>query len=73
MSVHQAAAELSITASALYRWLNDGYVPGGQITPGAPWRIRLTDSNRALVRTSADRRQTIKETGHVSRANAYRR
>src|ERR1017187_4940805 len=24
-------------------------------------------------RTSADRRQTIKETGHVSRANAYRR
>jgi len=28
---------------------DDGYVPGEQITPGAPWRIRLTDSIRALV------------------------
>jgi len=44
MSVHQAAAELGITASTLYRWLNDGFVPGEQITPGAPWRIRLTES-----------------------------
>ena len=33
MSVHQAAAELGITASTLYRWLNDGFVPGEQITP----------------------------------------
>jgi transposase-like protein len=53
MSVHQAAAELGITASTLYRWLNDGYVPGEQITPGAPWRIRLTDSIRALVADDA--------------------
>ncbi len=53
MSVHQAAAELGITASTLYRWLNDGYVPGEQITPGAPWRIRLTDSMRALVADDA--------------------
>ena len=36
MSVHQAAAELGITASTLYRWLNDGFVPGEQITPGRP-------------------------------------
>ena len=46
MSVHQAAAEPGITASTLYRWLNDGFVPGEQITPGAPWRIRLTESIR---------------------------
>src|SRR5260370_33656648 len=49
MSVHQAAAELGITASTLYRWLNDGFVPGEQITAGAPWRIRLTESLRDLV------------------------
>jgi excisionase family DNA binding protein len=49
MSVHQAAAQLGITASTLYRWLNDGFVPGEQITPGAPWRIRLTESIRNLV------------------------
>jgi hypothetical protein len=23
--------------------LNDGIIPGEQLTPGAPWRIRLTD------------------------------
>ena len=49
MSVHQAAAELGITASTLYRWLNGGFVPGEQITPGAPWRIRLTPSIRDLI------------------------
>jgi hypothetical protein len=27
----------------LHRWLNDGIIPGEQLTPGAPWRIRLTD------------------------------
>ena len=31
MSVQQAAAELSITACTLYRWLNDGFVRGEQI------------------------------------------
>jgi DNA invertase Pin-like site-specific DNA recombinase len=53
MSVQQAAAELGITASTLYRWLNDGFVPGQQITPGAPWRIRLTGSIRDLVADDA--------------------
>ena len=53
MSVHHAAAELGITASTLYRWLNDGFVPGEQITPGAPWRIRLTGSIRDLVADDA--------------------
>ena len=53
MSVGQAAAELGITASTLYRWLNDGFVPGEQITPGAPWRIRLTGSIRNLVADDA--------------------
>ncbi len=32
------------TASrATHRLLNDGIIAGEQITPGAPWRIRLTD------------------------------
>jgi transposase-like protein len=53
MSVQQAAAELGITASTLYRWLNDGFVPGEQITPGAPWRVRLTGSLRDLVADDA--------------------
>jgi excisionase family DNA binding protein len=53
MSVGQAAAQLGITASTLYRWLNDGFVPGEQITPGAPWRIRLTESIQNLVADDA--------------------
>jgi hypothetical protein len=29
------------------RWLKDGLLPGEQTTPGAPWRIRLSDDIRA--------------------------
>ena len=24
------------------RWINDGFIAGEQLTPGAPWRIRVT-------------------------------
>ena len=34
--------------STLHRWLADGFIAGEQLTPGAPWRIRLTDDIRAL-------------------------
>ena len=40
--------ELGLAPSTLHRWLNDGFIAGEQLTPGAPWRIRLTDDIRAL-------------------------
>ncbi len=43
-----AAAELGLTPSTLHRWLGDGFIAGEQVTPGAPWRIRLTDELRRL-------------------------
>jgi DNA invertase Pin-like site-specific DNA recombinase len=43
-----AAAELGLAPSTLHRWLNDGFIKGEQITPAAPWRIRLTPEIRAL-------------------------
>ena len=43
-----AAHELGLAPSTLHRWLNDGFIAGEQLTPGAPWRIRLTDDIRAL-------------------------
>ena len=43
-----AAKELGLAASTLHRWLADGFIAGEQLTPGAPWRIRLTDDIRAL-------------------------
>ena len=46
MSVRQAARELGLAASTIHRWLNDGFIAGEQLTPGAPWRIRVNDALR---------------------------
>jgi DNA invertase Pin-like site-specific DNA recombinase len=48
LTVADAAKELQVAPSTLHRWLGDGFVAGEQLTPGAPWRIRLTDNIRAL-------------------------
>jgi hypothetical protein len=48
LTVADAAHELGLAPSTLHRWLNEGFIAGEQITPGAPWRIRLTDDIRAL-------------------------
>jgi hypothetical protein len=49
LNVTQAARQLGIAPSTLLRWLNDGFVAGEQLTPGAPWRIRLTDQLRGML------------------------
>lgn len=46
-TIDQAAQELGVTATTIYRWLRAGLLPGEQTTPHAPWRIRLTDETRA--------------------------
>jgi DNA invertase Pin-like site-specific DNA recombinase len=48
LTVADAAAELGLAPSTLHRWLNDGFIAGEQLTPAAPWRIRLTPEIRAL-------------------------
>jgi excisionase family DNA binding protein len=37
----QAAEQLGVAVSTVYRWLEDGLLAGRQATPGAPWRIPL--------------------------------
>jgi DNA invertase Pin-like site-specific DNA recombinase len=49
LNVTAAAKQLQIAPSTLLRWLNDGFVAGEQITPGAPWRVRLTDELRSML------------------------
>lgn len=49
LNVSAAAKALGIAPSTLLRWLDDGFVAGEQITPGAPWRIRLTDQLRNML------------------------
>ena len=53
LNVTQAARQLNIAPSTLLRWLNDGFAAGEQVTPGAPWQIRLTDQLRAMLTDSA--------------------
>ena len=47
VTIKGAAAALGIAPSTIHRWLNAGFIAGEQVTPGAPWRIRLTDDLRA--------------------------
>ena len=47
VTIERAAQTLGVAASTLHRWLNEGFIAGEQVTPGAPWRIRLTTELRA--------------------------
>jgi DNA invertase Pin-like site-specific DNA recombinase/uncharacterized protein YndB with AHSA1/START domain len=47
VTIRQAARILGVVPSTIHRWLDDGFIPGEQLTAGAPWRIRLTDDVRA--------------------------
>jgi Recombinase len=47
LNIKQAAAALGVATSTVHRLLNDCFIGGEQLTPGAPWRIRLTDDLRA--------------------------
>lgn len=48
MTIEKAARALELAPSTLHRWLNDGFIAGEQVTPGAPWRIRVNDELRSL-------------------------
>ena len=47
VTVQKAAEILGVVPSTLHRWLTAGFIVGEQITPGAPWRIRMTEVLRA--------------------------
>ena len=47
VTVEKAAEILGLAPGTILRWLADGFMAGEQITPGAPWRIRMTDELRA--------------------------
>jgi DNA invertase Pin-like site-specific DNA recombinase len=49
VSIRQAAQILGMNTSSIHRWLADGFIAGEQVTPGAPWQIRITDELRARI------------------------
>jgi DNA invertase Pin-like site-specific DNA recombinase len=53
LTVPQAAAELGISKYTVYRWLRDGFITGEQLTPAAPWRIRVDQALRDKIAPQA--------------------
>jgi predicted DNA-binding transcriptional regulator AlpA len=49
VTIRKAAQILGLNTSTIHRWLADGFIAGEQVTPGAPWQIRITDKLRASV------------------------
>jgi DNA invertase Pin-like site-specific DNA recombinase/uncharacterized protein YndB with AHSA1/START domain len=47
VTIAEAAKVLAVAPSTVHRWLGDGFIAGEQLTPGAPWRIRVTDDLRS--------------------------
>jgi len=77
LTIKRAAATLGVATSTIHRWLNDGIIAGEQLTPGAPWRIRLTDDLHARIAEEAPEGyltmyQTMRRLG-VSRQTVWQR
>jgi hypothetical protein len=49
VSIRKAAQILSMNTSSIHRWLADDFIAGEQVTPGAPWQIRINDELRARI------------------------
>ena len=68
---------LGVATSTIHRLLNDGIIAGEQLTPGAPWQIRLTNELRARFNAEAGEgflpmREAIRTLG-VSRQTVLQR
>src|SRR5262249_29466880 len=56
LTIKRAATALGVAPSTIHRLINDGIIAGEQITPGAPWRIQLTDELKARFYCEAGHR-----------------
>jgi len=51
--IRKAAQILGMNTSTIHRWLAEGFIAGEQVTPGAPWQIRITEELRARIAPQA--------------------
>jgi DNA invertase Pin-like site-specific DNA recombinase/predicted DNA-binding transcriptional regulator AlpA len=77
LTIKAAAGQLSVATSTIHRLISDGIIAGEQITPGAPWRIQLTDALKARFNAEPGEgylpmREAIKALG-VSRQTVLQR
>lgn len=47
VGVTSIAEFIGVDRATVFYWLREGFIPGEQTTPGAPWRVRITDQLRA--------------------------
>ena len=50
VTITAAEQILGVSRTTLYRWIREGFVTAEQITPGAPWRIRIDQALRDRIR-----------------------
>jgi excisionase family DNA binding protein len=77
LTIKRAATALGVATSTIHRLINDGIIAGEQITPGAPWRIRLSEGLKARFNGEAGEgflpmREAIRALG-VSRQTVLQR
>jgi DNA invertase Pin-like site-specific DNA recombinase/predicted DNA-binding transcriptional regulator AlpA len=53
VTADEAGQRLGVSKYTIYRWLREGFIAGEQLTPAAPWRIRITPELRDRVRPEA--------------------
>jgi hypothetical protein len=53
VTITRAEKMLGVSRVTLYRWLRDGFIIGEQMTPGAPWQIRIDQALRDKIRPEA--------------------
>ena len=52
-TVEQAAQVLKVSRDTVIRWIESGLLRGAQLTPGAPWRVQVSEQDRQRL-TAAD-------------------
>ena len=57
VTLDEAAAALSVSASTVRRLIEDGTLPAQQLCKGAPWVIRLCDLDQPNIKNAADARR----------------
>jgi excisionase family DNA binding protein len=53
VTITEAEKLLGVSKVTLYRWIRDGFITAEQITPGAPWRIRIDPALRDRIQPQA--------------------
>jgi DNA invertase Pin-like site-specific DNA recombinase len=49
VTIRKAAQILGMNTSSIHRWIADGFIAGEQVTPGAPWQIRINEELRSRI------------------------